>query len=648
MFEEDENEQERIDREAREAERDAESRAVDMLAQAPSPLEAMGQAPPRRTVDLGMEDDPSTRFEVPGDVAQLPPEQNTDDYTDPSTGTAAPIHPMEGEDHTDPVLAPPEPASSTTAAPPSDPEQLALAQFTGASAAPSAPAADELALGRIQQAPAPPRPRSAFEQWSRAPMPQPPQPAPPVGSEFTYERGSLERAGDLAAPTRKTPAAEPPPGAPRLDDGLPTEAEIADARDNPLEAIIHLLQNGLRGAIGRPRRDYEARADQLAEQRRTGLERRMGAKQTARREDAAAARQSSLDERAQAQLAQGERRLDLQERQADTQAELARSLVEQRSAQTSHLTTADEIARASRADREDPTSPISMGAQQAVRTSLRALRPQLRAELEQSFTQPIESMSAAQLEATVRRLQTIGIRAGGGGTGTATPTGEGGGGTLAEQYVLHGISPSVEAAQATIDSLGGAGDVRARQVLASRLNEETTAAPGPQTQSAIAATQTSLQALQSRLRGYHGGDIPGIGLVDGNVPYLALSPEGREMRQLVRDLSDNYLRMVSGAAIPEHEIEQFAQRLAATDEAQFPAAVARLERELAARQRGGAAVAPRPARPPQGPAARERPAPSSSSTEPTVRIRRARDGAVREVPASMVAGGLPAGFEEVR
>lgn len=239
---------------------------------------------------------------------------------------------------------------------------------------------------------------------------------------------------------------------PRLDDGLPTEAEIADARDNPVEGFFHSLQNGLLGAIGRPRRDFNARADALEQQRQTGLERRQGAKNSQRQAEATAARQSQLDARAQQQLEQGDRRLDIAQQQAQTQADATRALVEQRTAQTEHLTTADEIARASRAEREDPTSPISMGAQQAVRTSLAALPEGLRTRLEASFADDLDTMSAAQLESTVRRLQTIGVRGTGGGSG--------GGGTtsaLAQQLVDRGVAQSLEEAQQIISALGTRG-----------------------------------------------------------------------------------------------------------------------------------------------------------------------------------------------
>jgi len=378
--------QEEEDRRARE-ELDAQLHALDDLgsqtAAALAPV--TGGAPERRTVDLGMEDDPETRFSVPGDATQLPPEPNTDDYTDPSTGTAAPIHPMEGEDSVSPLEEP----SAAAVAPP-------------APAAPEAP--------------------SAFVA-----------PKPPADAAREAEAGPL----------------------PTLDEGLPTEQEIADARGRDTRhSIASAIGNGFLAAAGRPIVHHEQEAPGLAEERRRGIREALQRKGVLAREDATAqrqeARQAVQDERAERQLAQGERRLDLLEQSTGARTE-------QVQAQTEHTRLADELARASREDRQDPTSGISSGFRDAIRARVGLMPDADVVRMAQDFPdlRNLDAMSAEQLEPIYRAMTTgVGVRLG-------RPGGQGGGGgdrdAIVAEMVRRGIVDSPEEAQSTVQAIGQRG-----------------------------------------------------------------------------------------------------------------------------------------------------------------------------------------------
>lgn len=378
--------QEEEDRRARE-ELDAQLHALDDLgsqtAAALAPV--TGGEPERRTVDLGMEDDPETRFSVPGDASQLA-DENTDDFTDPETGTAAGIHPMEGEDSVSPL------------------EEPSVEAVT-----PPAPAAPEVP--------------SAFAA-----------PKPPADAAREAEAGPL----------------------PTLDEGLPTEGDISQARDlDSVRRAFHALGSGFTAASGRSPRPFESQADPLVEERRRGLREALQRKGVLAREDATAqrqeARQAVQDERAERQLAQGERRLDLLEQSTGARTE-------QVQAQTEHTRLADELARASREDRQDPTSGISSGFRDAIRARVGLMPDADVVRMAQDFPdlRNLDAMSAEQLEPIYRAMTTgVGVRLGRPGAG------QGGGGgdrdAIVAEMVRRGIVDSPEEAQSTVQAIGQRG-----------------------------------------------------------------------------------------------------------------------------------------------------------------------------------------------
>lgn len=260
---------------------------------------------------------------------------------------------------------------------------------------------------------------------------------------------------------------------PRLDDGLPSEADIADARDTPVEGFLHSLQNGLLGAIGRPRRDFDARGDALEQQRRTGIERRQTAKGEARAGEATAARQGVLDTRAERQLAQTDRRMD----QTDA---MNASLMSQRAAQTQHIMTADEISRGDRTRNEDSASDESAAARHAYQLAVDRLPPHLRDALGADTPDGFDQMSAARLERPLRVLERISV----GARGTGNAGGGGSSRASLSQVLQREAHMTPEEAEQAIDGLGTRG---ARSLASSAAGAHARDASAPDSESFVVA-----------------------------------------------------------------------------------------------------------------------------------------------------------------
>lgn len=383
-------------------------------------------------------------------------------------------------------------------------------------------------------------------------------------------------------------AAGPLPG---IDQGLPSEADIAGARNGDIgRRILHALGSGLMVAGGRSATPFESAAEPLEAERRAGIREALqrkgvmrGQEQTA---EATSARQMVQDQLAERRVAAAEALVPQRQAQIEAQTEHTQAQTGQIEQTVEERRGEVQYRAATREQREDPASAASDGMRRAVDTRLSMMGS--REQEARSSVGDLSQLNANQLHDILPTLmQGVGVRtssAGGGGPAAAPAPGH----SLAEQYVEHGLSEDVEQAQAEIDALGGPESPRATQRLASRMDEETPPPPTGSVQANIAAAQGAADEIQ-QLIARSGRDIPGIGRLDAMVPTVALSEEGRRMRALVLNLSDNYLRMVSGAAIPEHEIESFAERLGASDEPIFREQVARIQREIARRQTGSAA-----------------------------------------------------------
>lgn len=252
--------QEEEDRRARE-ELEAQLAALgDLGSQTAEALSPVTGQPPRRTVDLGMDDDP-VRISAPS----TPEDVNTDDLTDPETGTAAGIHPMDGEDSVSPLDD--EPAAPAIEAP--APAPMTAPSEPAPTAKPERDAAADAAAG----------------------------PLPTLDADLPTE-GDISQARDLD-------------GVRRLFHALGSGFTAASGRaprpfESQADPLAQERRQGLREAL--QRKGVLAREDA----------------QSARQE----ARQAVQDERAERQLEQGERRLDLLEQSTGARTEQVQAQTE--------------------------------------------------------------------------------------------------------------------------------------------------------------------------------------------------------------------------------------------------------------------------------------------------------------------------------
>lgn len=525
---------------------------------------------------------------------------DTDALTDPETGTASPIHPMQGEDDYGPA------APAITELARDDAEPLGSVARTG-------PQQGQMfAPSGVRESPEERLARLSVggDFGPQIPPEQPVSPASAIPST-------------VETPDPATTTAKPDGGDSSrsgLDFGLPTEEDLAHARGR---SAMHRVGDAFRNAAslmigGGGVAPRASEADAMALERRRGLQAALQRKGVMRGQEA---QQEATSARQAVQDRLAERRVAAAEAMVPSRVAATEATTERTRAQTEHTRlTSDEIRgealfrSSTREQREDPASTASDGMRRAVRARLAEMG--LAGEAAAAEIGDVDALNANQLHDILPTLmQGVGIRTsragGGGGAAPVAP-----GHSLAEQYVEHGLAESVEQAQAEIDALGGAESARATQRLASRMDEETPPPPTGSVQANIAAAQGAADEIQG-LIARSGRDIPGIGRLDAMVPTVALSEEGRRMRALVLNLSDNYLRMVSGAAIPEHEIESFAERLGSSDEPIFREQVARIQREIARRQTGSAATpatashrrprtqAPEPEAPAEAPAAED-------------------------------------------
>lgn len=358
----DEEEQQRRDDEARAAALDAMARADETIAdEMPEALSPVTGTPARRTVTL----DEPMRVEASPDVARADAsgrieasELNTDDYTDPETGTASPIHPMEGEDYSGPLAG-------------------------------SGPRIEAQGAGE------------------RAPTPVTSDVSPPAGLASVLdvagkpERDASRDVGDL----------------PRLDDGLPTEDEIGRAHTlDDWRRPLFALGAALSAYGGHAPQPFERRADALEQQRRQGLRQALASKGAERRQERdaeqSARRQALQDSLAERRVAAAEAMVPGRVAQMQAQTERTQMSTEQLRAEVAYNA-------ATREQREDPGSSVSDGMRRAVAARLAEMGPAgQRASQEIG---DLDGLNANQLHDILPTLmQGVGIRtssAGGGGSG---------------------------------------------------------------------------------------------------------------------------------------------------------------------------------------------------------------------------------------
>ncbi len=79
--------------------------------------------------------------------------------------------------------------------------------------------------------------------------------------------------------------------------------------------------------------------------------------------------------------------------------------------------------------------------------------------------------------------------------------------------------------------------------------------------SKLSDVDSSLKDIEDYIKGLEGKDLPGVGLVQGNIPGFATSEAGNELRALISKYSNITLKERSGAAVTPNEFERFQKEL---------------------------------------------------------------------------------------
>ena len=79
--------------------------------------------------------------------------------------------------------------------------------------------------------------------------------------------------------------------------------------------------------------------------------------------------------------------------------------------------------------------------------------------------------------------------------------------------------------------------------------------------SKLSDVDLALKDIEDYIKGLEGKDLPGVGLVQGNIPGFATSEAGNELRALISKYSNITLKERSGAAVTPNEFERFQKEL---------------------------------------------------------------------------------------
>ena len=80
-------------------------------------------------------------------------------------------------------------------------------------------------------------------------------------------------------------------------------------------------------------------------------------------------------------------------------------------------------------------------------------------------------------------------------------------------------------------------------------------------ESKLSDVDSSLKDIEDYIKGLEGKNLPGVGLVQGNIPGFATSEAGNELRALISKYSNITLKERSGAAVTPNEFERFQKEL---------------------------------------------------------------------------------------
>jgi hypothetical protein len=402
-----------------------------------------------------------------------------------------------------------------------------------------------------------------------------------LGLEALRDKQDRERAEVAALPSDA-----------RLDAGLPSEEEIQHERDmDPFRRILHAIGAGLSGAGRGTVHPYEDRARDSRRERAQGLAQRLGLKaqdrtrqESSDQEAAQHAAQLALTRRGQEEANEDrDASRDITERSLGARVEHDRSVAGRAEASARREA---ELQRA----RSLPASPQSRSAQRILRAAVSQLPQSYQDTFNDQLPEGgIEGLNAIEAEGMLDQIPSISFRARPNGVGTGAGSARASGARdVLRDHLIETDHLDPEQAQREVDALDN-DHVQAR-ISAYQQGREGAATrestPNLQ-QAAVAATGTSLGTLRSLVSQYgEHEDIPGIGIVDSRTPAALLSSEGQDIQRNILNLSDNYLRMTSGAAVPESEIRNFARRLGTWDERNFRRALEEIARETEARRTG--------------------------------------------------------------
>jgi vacuolar-type H+-ATPase subunit E/Vma4 len=80
-------------------------------------------------------------------------------------------------------------------------------------------------------------------------------------------------------------------------------------------------------------------------------------------------------------------------------------------------------------------------------------------------------------------------------------------------------------------------------------------------ESKLSDVDSALKDIEDYIEGLDGKNLPGVGLVQGNIPGFATSEAGNELRALISKYSNITLKERSGAAVTPNEFERFQKEL---------------------------------------------------------------------------------------
>jgi hypothetical protein len=367
----------------------------------------------------------------------------------------------------------------------------------------------------------------------------------------------------------------------RIDDGLPSEADISGARDGDVaRRVFHAIAQGLRGFAGQSTTPFRSNERELRERREQGLTRqremKAGDRQEAARMRAEERQSQALDaqmQRGAAQDALRSRQLDIAERGERRQGQLADAQLRYQQARTQ--SERDEAMR--EMWQIDPESRVSATARQRFIEQWRSRPPSIRqmyGASEAEVAARIRGLSAADIAALEDELPSVTVRArsslagvGSGGSGLAQTAG------ITEEQRRQGLLEAGRRRGLTDEVMAGMDDDDLSRAITqdelTRGSQQRAQEYGERLmQSGLSQADESLRAVEDYVTRLRGGNVPGQGPLDtvfGMRPEWSQSTQAREFRRRVRRLLDSQLRAATGANAPDSEVRTFREILGVSD-----------------------------------------------------------------------------------